>query len=52
MSTCQRDDYATGCLLEFLYFKEHYKLIWIDLIKHKARDADLKAIQQKMLQEI
>ena len=27
----QGDDYATGCLLDYLYFKKYYKLIEIDL---------------------
>ena len=25
------DGYITGCLLDYTYFKEHYKLIEIDL---------------------
>ena len=29
----QVDDYATGCLLDYPYFKETYKLIPIDLSK-------------------
>ena len=27
----QGDDYTTGCILDYLYFKEHYKLITTDL---------------------
>ena len=27
----QGDDYATGCLLDYPYFKEHYQMIAIDL---------------------
>ena len=46
ISTGQRDDYATGCLLDYLYFKEHFQLIGIDLSKKRAFDADLKSIQQ------
>ena len=42
----QGDDYTTGCLLDFPFFKEHYKLIATDLCKQQALDADLKAIQQ------
>ena len=48
----QRDDYATGCLLDYPYFKENYKLIAIDLSKQQALDADPKEIQQSILQEI
>ena len=42
----QRDDYATCCLLDYPYFKEHYKLIVIDLVKQQALDADPEAMQQ------
>ena len=40
------DDYTTGCLLDYNYFKNHYKLIAIDLSKQQKLDADPKAIQQ------
>ena len=40
------DDYTTGCLLDYTYFKENYKLIAIDLSKQQALDADPRAIQQ------
>ena len=40
------DDYTTGCLLDYCYFKENYKLIAIDLSKQQALDADPRAIQQ------
>ena len=42
----QGDDYTTGCLLDYSYFKDHYKMIAIDLSKQQALDADLRAIQQ------
>ena len=29
----QGDDYTTGCLLDYPYFKDHYKMIAIDLSK-------------------
>ena len=45
IATGQGDDYTTGCLLDYPYFKEHYKMIAIDLSKQEALDADLKAIQ-------
>ena len=44
IATGQGDDYTTGCLLDYPYFKK-YKLIAIDLSKQKL-DADPKAIQQ------
>ena len=46
ISTGQGDDYTTGCLLDFAYFEEDYRLIAVDLSKQKALDADPKAIQQ------
>ena len=42
----QGDDYTTGCLLDYSYFKENYKMIAIDLSKQQALDADPRAIQQ------
>ena len=46
IATGQGDDYATGCLLDYPYFKKNYKMISIDLSKQKALDADPRAIQQ------
>ena len=40
------DDYTTGCLLDYLYFKDHYKMIAIDLSKQQALDTEPRAIQQ------
>ena len=40
------EDYTTGSLLDFNYFKKHYKLIAVDLSKQKELDADPRAIQQ------
>ena len=40
------EDYTTGCLLDYNYFKEHYKLVAVDLSKQKELDTDPKAIQQ------
>ena len=42
----KRDDYTTGCLLDYQYFKDHYQLIAVDLSKQKELDADPRAIQQ------
>ena len=50
-STGQLDQYTTGCLLDYFYFREHYKLIAIDLSKQPALDADTKAIQQLSFSE-
>ena len=40
------EDYTTGSLLDFDYFKKHYKLVAADLSKQKELDADSRAIQQ------
>ena len=42
----QGDDYTTGCLLDYTYFKKFYKMIAIDLSGQQALDADRRAIQQ------
>ena len=42
----QGDDYTTGCLLDYSYFKNYYKMIAIDLSNQQALDADPRAIQQ------
>ena len=38
-------DYTTGFLLDYNYFKKHYKLVVVDLSKQKELDADPRAIQ-------
>ena len=45
-ATGRGDDYTTGCLLDYQYFKDHYQLIAVDLSKQKELDADSRAIQQ------
>ena len=52
VSTGYDDDYTTGCLLDYAYFKDNYKLIAVDLSKQKALDADPRAIQQTVFQEV
>ena len=42
----QGDDYTTGCLLDYTYFKKYYKMIAVDLSKQQALDVDPKALQQ------
>ena len=42
----QGDDYTTGCLLDYSYFTDTYKMIAVDLSKQQALDADPRAIQQ------
>ena len=52
ITTGQGDDYTTGCLLDYNYFKKHYKMIAIDLSKQEALDTHPKAIQKLILLEI
>ena len=46
IATGKDDDYTTGCLLDYIYFKNYYKMIAADLRKQRALDADPEAIQQ------
>ena len=45
-ATGRGDDYTTGCLLDYIYFKNYYKIIAVDSSKQQALDADPTAIQQ------
>ena len=44
--TDQGDDYNTGVLLDYVYFKIYYKMITINLSKQQVLDAYPKAIQK------
>ena len=46
IATGQGGDYTTGCLLDYPYFLDTYKMIAVDLSKQQALDADPRAIQQ------
>ena len=46
IATDQGNDYTTGCLLDYSYFPDTYKMIAVDLSKQQALDADPRAIQQ------
>ena len=46
IATGKGDDYTTGCLLDCKYFKDHCKLIAVDLSKQRELDADPRSIQQ------
>ena len=52
VSTGYGDDYTTGCLLDYAYFKDNYRLIAVDLSKQKALDADPRAIQQIVFETV
>ena len=47
----QGDDNTAGCLLNFTYFKDNYKLIAKYLSKEEAPDADPNVIKQIILLE-
>ena len=46
IATVQRDNYKTGCLLDYPYFADTYKMTAVDLSKQQPLDADPRAIQQ------
>ena len=46
IATGQGDDYTIGCLLDYSYFKNYYKMVAIDLSKQQALDFNPRAIQQ------
>ena len=52
VSTGHGDDYTTGSLLDYAYFKDNYRLIVVDLTKQEALDANLRAIQQIVFQGV
>ena len=46
IATGKGDNYTTGCLLDYDYFKKNYQLIATDLSKQRELDAGPRAIQQ------
>ena len=52
VSTGNGDDYTKGGLLNYVYFKDNYTLIAVDLSKQKVLDADPRAIQQIVFQGV
>ena len=52
IATGQGDGYTAGFMLDYSYFKDHYKMIAIDLSKQQALDADPRAIQKINLRQI
>ena len=45
IATGKVDNYATECLLDFQYFKDHYQLICCNLSQQKDLDADPRSAQ-------
>ena len=52
VSTGYVDDCTTGCLLNYAYFKDNYRLTAVELSKQKVLNADLRTIQQKVFQGV
>ena len=52
IATGQGDDYVTGCLLGYSYFKDHCKMIAIDLSKHKLLMPIQEQLNKLILQQI
>ena len=46
LTTAQGYDYTSGCLLDYDYTKNHYRLTAVDLSRQKESDAATKVIQQ------
>ena len=46
IATGKGDDHTTGCMLDYPYFKENYKMIAIDLNRQNELDVDPRSIQQ------
>ena len=44
IATGKGDVYTTGCLLDYCYFIENYKMIATDLSKQQALDVDPRTI--------
>ena len=46
IATGKGDDYTTGCLLDYPYFKDNYKMIAIDLSKQQVLHVDRREIKK------
>ena len=46
VATGKGDDYTTGCLLDYTYFRDNYKMIAVDLSRQQALGPDPRKLQQ------
>ena len=49
IATGQQDDYITGCLLDYSYFKENYKMISMDLFNYYYKMTQYNSLNVKLL---
>ena len=47
IATGQGEDYTAGCLVDYDYIKNHYRLITVNLSRQKELEADPKAFQRR-----
>ena len=52
IATGQGDDYTTGCLLDYPYFKDSYKMFAVDLSKQQALDQRLGQFNKLTLLQV
>ena len=52
IATGKGDDFTTGCLLDYSYFKENYQIIAIDLSKQQGLDTDPRQFNKVTLRQI
>ena len=45
MAIGKGDDYTTGCLLDYPYCKENYKMTAVDLSRKNELDADIRELK-------
>ena len=46
VATGKGDNYTTGCLLDYTYFRDNYKMIAVDLSRQQALDPDPRKVQE------
>ena len=46
LTTGKGEDYTTGCLLNYQYYKDHYLITTCDLSKQKELEGDPRSIEQ------
>ena len=53
LTTREREDYTTGCLLlDFQFYKDHYNIVAVNLSKQIVLDSDPTAVHQIKLTKI